>query len=50
MPLTKSGNALLEKLKKFYNKDKGEAVFYGMIAKKKKGSEKWHQKKMKEKK
>lgn len=44
MPLTKTGNAILNKLRRKYG-DNAEHVFYGMINEGKPGSEKWHEKK-----
>jgi hypothetical protein len=45
MPLTSSGKKVMSNLEDEYGNDKGESVFYAMINKKKKGSEKWHGKK-----
>ncbi|QGH73446.1 MAG: hypothetical protein [Podoviridae sp. cty5g4] len=44
MPLTASGNAVLDMMEKHYGKKKGMGVFYASI-KKKKGTKKWHKKK-----
>ena len=45
MPLTKSGESILRKLKKKYGSERGEGIFYAMINKKARGTEKWHGKK-----
>lgn len=44
MPLTKSGQDVLSKMKDEYGEKKGEEVFYASINKGKEGSEKWHEK------
>lgn len=45
MPITKSGEKVLRRLKKEYGEQKGEEVFYAMINARKPGTEKWHGKK-----
>jgi len=41
MPLSKSGKKVLRNFREEYG-DEGERIFYASMAKKKKGSEKWH--------
>lgn len=50
MPLTKTGNAILNKMERppsegGYGKKEGKSVFYASINKGKAGSSKWHGKK-----
>lgn len=45
MPLTKSGNKVMARMKKEYGNEKGEEIFYRSVNAKIKGSEKWHGKK-----
>jgi len=47
VPLTKSGQKVIRKMKKTYGKKKGKQVFHASIKKKKPGSSKWHKKKKK---
>ena len=47
MPLTNSGEEVLQNMKEQYGDKKGEEVFYASINAKKKGSKKWHKKKIK---
>lgn len=42
MPLTVSGKRVLKNLQKQYGKERGTRVFYALIQKGVKGSEKWH--------
>ena len=42
MPLTRSGNRVLQNMEKEYGKKKGKSVFYASINKGKQGSVKWH--------
>lgn len=44
MPLTASGNAILDMMAKHSGKKKGKGMFYASINKGKKGSQKWHKK------
>ena len=44
MPLTKSGKTILTKMESEYGKEKGKSVFYAMMNKKPKATEKWHKK------
>jgi len=46
MPLTKTGNIILDRMRQKYGED-AERIFYSSINKKKKGSEKWHLRKKK---
>lgn len=45
MPLTESGRKALAAMMKQYGAEKGKAVFYASMNKKKKGSSGWHEKK-----
>jgi hypothetical protein len=45
MPLTKTGQEVLGKMKKKYGDKKGEQVFYASINADKSGSEDWHREK-----
>lgn len=45
MPLTTSGEDVLDSMEKTYGSDKGKSVFYGSINKGKVGSSRWHRKK-----
>ncbi len=47
MPLTGSGEKVLEKMKEQYGEDTGEDVFYASINTNKPGSKKWHKKRKK---
>lgn len=42
MPLTATGKKVLRNLIKRYGYKKGRRIFYALINKGKKGSEKWH--------
>ena len=42
MPLTEKGTKILKQMKKTYGAKKGKQVFYATMAKKKKGTSKWH--------
>lgn len=44
MPLSKSGEKVMGNMADEYGEEKGKKVFYASINKKKKGSEKWHDK------
>ena len=44
MPITKSGLKVLSSMREQYGSEKGKSVFYASINKKKKGTEKWHEK------
>jgi len=46
MPLTASGRKILASMMKKYGAKKGKRVFYSMINKGSKGTEKWHEKKV----
>ena len=46
MPLTGSGEKVLANMKSEYGEKKGKSVFYASINKGKKGSQKWHEKKL----
>ena len=45
MPLTESGNEVMNAMMKKYGMKKGKMVFYASINKGKAGSKKWHRKK-----
>lgn len=47
MPLTKSGMQVMNSMVKKHGEKKGKEVFYASINKGRKGSEKWHEKKRK---
>lgn len=42
--ITESGKKVLDRMVKFYGKEKGEEIFYKMIEEKAKGSQKWQSK------
>lgn len=42
MPLTTTGESVMESMKETYGSKKGKKVFYASLNKGKKGSEKWH--------
>lgn len=50
MPLTETGKKVLSNFIKEYGKKKGTSYFYASINEGKKGSEKWHLRKIKPKK
>lgn len=39
--ITESGKKVLDRMVKFYGKEKGKEIFYKMIEEKAKGSQKW---------
>jgi len=49
MPLSTSGEKVLRQLQKQYGKERGERVFYALINKGVRGSEKWHLKRKRKK-
>lgn len=49
MPLTESGKKVLSNFIKQYGKKQGQSYFYASINEKKKGSDKWHLKRIKPK-